>query len=68
VLNNFHGVGTGSVFISNLLCQGTESNITECTYEKSILINRCSDASVVCAGKIILLPAHNTGTRDVCIL
>lgn len=51
---SFHGVGTSSVFISNVDCQGMSNvtNITECSFKSSIGINCDSnDVAVICRGE-----------------
>ena len=50
VLGAFHGVGSGSAFISSVECEGTEEGITNCTFDDSPAIDDCSDVAVLCRG------------------
>ena len=46
-----YGVGNESSAISNVTCQGTENNITECMYTNITAPDNCIDVGLYCRGK-----------------
>ena len=51
----YHGQGTGSIVLDDLLCSGTESNLLQCSSFTPAGTHNClhsEDASVVCENDI----------------
>ncbi len=49
-----YGTGSSSSFISNVACSGTESRLTDCTYDNTALTG-CNDVGVLCEGSYIAI-------------
>ena len=45
----FFGQGSGPIFLDNVQCTGTESNLTQCDHNE-IGVHNCRDAGVICLG------------------
>lgn len=46
----YFGKGSGTIFVDNLHCNGTEQHINNCTYEISNNCTHDDDVGVVCTG------------------
>ena len=70
ILNTtFHGFGTSLVSISNLDCpQGTQSDITECTYDISSMTESCNDVAVTCIGEVATRYMKSVESEIFCYL
>jgi len=51
----FYGMGNGSIFLDNVLCRGSESNLLQCTRARREEFNcdHSEDAGVRCDGTIV---------------
>ncbi|XP_073704031.1 antigen WC1.1 [Garra rufa] len=68
---DFFGPGMGSILISKMKCNGSESNLWECSSINTTASNYCGhkeDAGVVCSESVEFIPTDNTTKQNLTTL
>ena len=62
------GEGSGPIFLDNVLCNGTESNLTQCDHDGNgnHSCDHSEDAGVICGKKILYSYLHEHQNCSAC--